>query len=68
MFIFLIMLFAFIFVNWCATGFPYQMMLVSFTNNPTGATSSAETVYLSGASEFNPGFSGVRVSQSFVSG
>jgi hypothetical protein len=39
------------------------MMLVSFTNNTTGTTSWAETVYLSGASEFNPGFSGFRVSK-----
>ena len=31
-----------------------------------GATSGAGTAYSSGASEFNPGFSGIRVTHSLV--
>jgi len=35
-------------------------------SNTTGVTSGAGTAYLSGAPEFTPGFSGVRVAQSLV--
>ena len=35
---FIFMLFVFMFENWCPTGFPYQMMSVSFNSNTTGVT------------------------------
>jgi hypothetical protein len=31
------MLFVFIYVNWCPTGFPYQIMFMSSNNNTTGS-------------------------------
>ena len=40
---------------------PYHMMFVSFENKTTGVTCGAGTANPSGASEFNPGFCGVRV-------
>ena len=42
---------------------PYQMMFVSFNNNTTVVTSGAETANPSGAPEFTPGFSGVRLAR-----
>jgi len=35
------MLFVFIYVYWCQTHFPYQMMYVSFHSNATGPVSGA---------------------------
>jgi hypothetical protein len=42
----------------------YNLYLLS--HNTTGATSGAGTAYHSGAHEFTPVFSGVRVTRSFV--
>ena len=41
-----------IYVYWCPTRFPYQMMFLSFYSNTTGDTSGAGAAYLSGAHEF----------------
>jgi hypothetical protein len=48
--------------------FPHSWLITGFvtTHNTTGATSGAGTAYPSGASEFTPCFSGVRVAQSLV--
>jgi hypothetical protein len=48
--------------------FPHSWLITGFvtTHNTTGATSGAGTAYSSGASEFTPCFSGVRVAQSLV--
>jgi hypothetical protein len=35
--------YVFIYVSWCPTRFPYQMMLVSLNSNTTGVTSGAGT-------------------------
>jgi hypothetical protein len=43
------MLFVFIYVNWCPTGFPYQIMFMSSNNNTTGVTIGAGTANPSGA-------------------
>jgi len=51
----LFMLFVFIYVYWCTTRFPYQLMFVSYSNT-TGVTSGIESVKPSGASEFTSGF------------
>jgi hypothetical protein len=54
-------------ISWCQTRcFPCQMMFVSFNSNTTGVTSGAGTANISGALEFIPGFSGVRVAWSLV--
>jgi hypothetical protein len=49
---------------------PFQWLLKLFLNRhmrmTTGATSGAGTAYPSGAPEFTPGFSWVRVTRSFV--
>jgi len=37
------MVFVFIYVCWCPTRFPCQMMFMSFTSNTTGVTSGART-------------------------
>jgi len=50
------MLFVFIFIYWCPTRSPYQMMLVSFNSNTTGVTCGAGTAHPSGAPEFTTGF------------
>ena len=61
------MLCVFIYVYWCSTRFPYQMMFVSFNSNTPGATSGTGTTYPSGAPELTPGFIwGVCVAQSVV--
>jgi hypothetical protein len=60
----LFMLFVFIYVYWCPTQFPYQMMFVSSNGNTTVLTCGAGTAYHSGAPEFNTIFSGVRVTRS----
>ena len=39
----LFILFVFIYVYWCPTRFPYQMMFVSFNTNTTGVTCGSET-------------------------
>ena len=49
---FLFMLFAFIYVYWCPTQFPYQMMFVSSNRNTAGVTCGAGTTNPSGAQEF----------------
>ena len=48
----LLMLCKFIYVYWCPTRFPYQMVLVSFNNDTTGVTCGAGTVYPFGVHEF----------------
>jgi type III secretory pathway component EscS len=48
----LFMLYVFIYVHWCPTRFPYQMMFVSFNSNRTGVTCGAGTANPSGAPEF----------------
>jgi hypothetical protein len=50
----------------CPTRFLYQMMFVSFNINTTGVTCEAGTANASGAPEFTPVFSGVRVARSLV--
>jgi len=59
----LCMLFVFINVYWCPTRFKYQMMFVSFNSSTTGITRSG-TANLSGAPNWLPVFSGIRVAQS----
>ena len=46
------MLFVFIYIYWCPTQFPYQMMFVSFNSNTTGATSGVGSSFPSEATEF----------------
>ena len=48
----LLMLFVFIYVYWCSTRFPCQMMFVSINNNMTVVTSGAGTNNTSGALDF----------------
>jgi len=48
------MLFEFIYVHWCPTRFPYQMMFISFNSNTTGGTCGAGTTNPFGAHEFTP--------------
>jgi hypothetical protein len=56
--------FVFIYVYWCSTRFPYQMMFASFNCNCV--TSWAGTTNPSGAPEYTPVFSAVRVAQSLA--
>jgi hypothetical protein len=58
------LLFVFIYVYWCSTRFPYQMMFASFNCNCV--TSWAGTTNPSGAPEYTPVFSAVRVAQSLA--
>ena len=60
------MLFVFIYLLLCPARFPYQMMFVSFKIKTWGITCEAGTVYPSGASEFTPVLSGVRVTRFLV--
>ena len=48
-----------IYVYWCPTLFPSQMMIVSLNTNITGATSGTGNAYPSRAHVLTPGFSGV---------
>jgi len=50
------MLFVFIDVCWCQTGFFYQMVFVAFHSNTTGATSETGTDFPSRAPKFSPNF------------
>ena len=43
----LLMQYIFIYVYWCSTRFPYQMMFMSFNSNTTGVTSEAGTEHMS---------------------
>jgi hypothetical protein len=52
----LFMFFVCIYVYWCPTQFPCQMMFVLFNSNTTGVTSGAGTAIPSGAPEFTLGF------------
>jgi hypothetical protein len=63
---YLFMFFVFVYVYWCPTRFPYQMMFVSFSRNKTGVTSGAVTTYFSEVPEFTLGFTGVHVAQYLV--
>jgi hypothetical protein len=58
------LLFVFVYVYWCSTRFPYQMMFASFNCNCV--TSWAGTTNPSGAPEYTPVFSAVRVAQSLA--
>ena len=58
--------FTFIYVYWCPSRCPCQMMFVSLNSNMTGVTSGAGNVYTSGAPEFTPDFSAVRVTRSLI--
>ena len=51
------MLFVSIYVYWCPTRFPYNIILMSFT-------SEAGTAYHTGSPELIPVFSGIHVAQS----
>jgi len=55
------MLVVFIYVYWCPTRFPYEMLFLSFYIKTTGVTCGAGTSDPSGAPEFTLAFSGVRV-------
>ena len=57
----LINVICFIYVHWCSTRFPYQMMFVSFNSHMTGVTSRAETPSHSGTSEFTSVLVGVPI-------
>ena len=46
--------------------FPHSRLITGFITRLTGATSVAKTDYPSGAPEFIPGFSGIRVTRSLV--
>ena len=61
----LFMLFVFIYVYWCSTRSPYQMMFVSFNSN-TRVTSGAGTGTLPEHLSSPPVFSGVPVARSLV--
>jgi hypothetical protein len=52
----LLMFFVFIYVYWCSTQSPCQMMFLYFNRNKIGVTSEAATANTSGAPEFAPGF------------
>ena len=60
------MLFLFIYVYWCPTWFPFQMMFVSFYSNKTGVINGAGTANPSGVPEFTTGFSEVRAGRSLI--
>jgi hypothetical protein len=46
----------YLYIYWCLTRFPYQMMFESFNNNTMGFTSGAEIAYTSGARKFRKPF------------
>ena len=46
----------FIYIYWCPTRFPYQMIFVSFNTKMTGVTSGAETVDPSGTPKLSTDF------------
>jgi len=48
------MLFVFIYIYWCPTSFPYQMMFVSYNSNTTGVTGGAGTTYPPGTANLIP--------------
>jgi len=52
----ILMFFVFIYVSWCQTRFPYNMMFVSYNSNTTGVTCGTGTAYRSGVPQFTPGF------------
>ena len=60
------MFFVSIYVYWCPTPFPCQMMFVSFNGNTTDITRGAGTAYPSGAHEFIPGFQWGSCSSIFI--
>ena len=61
------MLFVFIYVYWCPTWFPYQMMLVSLTvTRRVSHVKHDWTANPSGIHEFTPVFSGLRVAWSLI--
>jgi hypothetical protein len=62
----LFMLFVVIYVYWCPTRCPDQMMFLSFNSKTTGATSGTKTVYTSGSLSSPSVFSEVRFAQSLV--
>jgi hypothetical protein len=51
----ILVLIVYIFVYWCLTRFPYQMIFMSFNSNTTSATGVVGAVCPSEAHEFNPG-------------
>ena len=61
------MLFVFIYVYWCPTWFPYQMMFVSLTvTRRVSHVKHDWTANPSGIHEFTPVFSGLRVAWSLI--
>jgi len=52
----LFMLFAFIYIYWRPTRFPFQVMFESSNSNTMGVTCGAGTANPSGAPAFTPGF------------
>ena len=56
----------YLFVCWCPVRFPYHMMFLSLNSRTTGVTRGTGTTNSSGAPEFIPGFSGVRVARYLV--
>jgi hypothetical protein len=50
------MLCVFIYVYWCPTPFPYQMMFILFNSYTGSATSGTGSTDPSGTSEFTTGF------------
>ena len=59
-------IYVFIYVYWCPTWFPYQMMFVSFSSNTTGVACGAGTTHPSGAPDFTPIFVGFVLLLCFV--
>ena len=64
--LFILIVFIYVYVYWCPTRLPYQMMFASFNSNTTGVTCGAETANPPGAHEFIPVFSGVPVAPFLV--
>jgi hypothetical protein len=61
-----IMVFVLIYIYWCPTRYPYQVIIASFNRNTTGVTSGEKSSNPSGAPDSTPGFSGVRATRSLV--
>jgi len=55
-----------IYVYWCPTLFPYQMMFVSFKSNAIDVTCGTWTANPFGAPQYTRIFSGIHISRSFV--
>ena len=58
--------FVLIYIYWCLTRYPYQVIIASVNRNTTGVTSGGKSANPSGAPDSTPGFSGVRATRSLV--